>query len=101
MLNLSLWRGDYCVGSIRLLPEEVSRLVSGLTAGLAQIAGQSAGEAGVDEVVISMRLREVEKRLAALDSQVRTGGRRVAEPLAHNVAGLLMTWLRRWLGRHS
>jgi hypothetical protein len=38
VVNLSVWRDDLCVGTVRLLPDEVSALVAGLTDGLAELA---------------------------------------------------------------
>lgn len=101
LLNLSLWRGDFCVGSLRLLPEEVARLVGGLTAGLAQLAGPSAAESGAGEALDASRLQELEQRLAVLESQARPGGLRLPRPLAQGVVGALRTWRRRWAWRQG
>jgi hypothetical protein len=38
VVNLSVWRDDVCVGTVRLLPDEVSALVAGLTDGLVELA---------------------------------------------------------------
>ncbi len=38
LLNLSLWRDDVCVGTVKLRPDEVSGLVSALSDGLARLA---------------------------------------------------------------
>jgi hypothetical protein len=64
LLNVSLWRGETCVGSARLLPAEASRLVRGLTDGLAALAAEApaASKASGD------RLHEVELRLARLEA---------------------------------
>jgi hypothetical protein len=37
VVNLSVWRDDLCVGTVRLLPAEAAALVTGLTEGLAQL----------------------------------------------------------------
>ena len=37
LVNLSVWRDDLCVGTVRLLPEEADALVNALTEGLAQL----------------------------------------------------------------
>ena len=104
LLNLSLWRGDFCVGTVRLPPDEASRLVSGLTAGLARIAQDALlsvtrrdgeGEPGAG------RLREVEQRLVALELRAQPAQRRGVEPLARELAGQLRTWRRRWSGRNG
>jgi hypothetical protein len=68
LLNVSMWRGDLCVGAVRLQPDEVATLVAGLTDGLAALAAAppaSAGDAG--------RLRELEDRLTHLEERRRTG----------------------------
>ena len=44
LVNLSVWRHDTCVGTVRLLPSEVANLVTGLSEGLAQMARDPAGE---------------------------------------------------------
>lgn len=38
VVNLSVWRDDVCVGTVRLVPEEVSALVAGLADGLVELA---------------------------------------------------------------
>ena len=40
LLNLSLWREDICVGTARLRPDEAATLVTGITEGLAELAGR-------------------------------------------------------------
>lgn len=37
-LVVSTWKSDVCVSTVRLLPDEAARLVSGLAAGLAELA---------------------------------------------------------------
>ena len=62
VVNLSLWREDTCVGTARLRPDDVAELVTGLTEGLAALAGRPrlvAPESG--------RLLELEARLARLE----------------------------------
>jgi hypothetical protein len=34
LIVLSLWRGDACIGSFRLMPEDIAPLIDTLTAGL-------------------------------------------------------------------
>jgi len=66
LLNLSIWRDDLCVGTVKLRPDEVAGLVSGLTDGLARLATAPppvAGPAGVTD--LETRLAAVESRLAA------------------------------------
>src|ERR1700759_1155067 len=38
LLNVSIWRDDICVGTVRLGPDDVATLVKGLTEGLAELA---------------------------------------------------------------
>jgi hypothetical protein len=71
LVNLSVWRHDTCVGTVRLLPDEVANLVAGLTEGLAQMtvppaAVESPGSGD------AARLRELEQRLTRLESGLGT-----------------------------
>jgi len=49
LLNLSVWRDETCVGTVKLRPEEAADLVAALTDGLAglaarpDVAGQARG----------------------------------------------------------
>ena len=61
VVNLSVWRDDVCVGTVRLQPADVAVLVAGLTDGLADLARRPA-EPTVAELV--ERLDRVESRLA-------------------------------------
>ena len=76
VLNLSLWRGGTCVGTAQLLPGDVAELATGLTEGLAEIAGQSrAQEPPVDD---GRRMHELELRLAEVEARLaRSTPRRV------------------------
>jgi hypothetical protein len=65
VVNLSVWRDDLCVGTVRLVPDEVTALVTGLTEGLAELAARPAGS--------SSNVHHLEERLARLES-------RLAEP---------------------
>ena len=61
-MNLSVWRDDLCVGTVRLRPEDVAVLVAGLTDGLADLARRPAEPtATVAELV--ERLDRVESQL--------------------------------------
>ena len=62
LLNLSIWRGDTCVGTVRLLPEDAATLVSGLTDGLAELARRTNARA-------ARRMHEMELRLARLEKE--------------------------------
>jgi hypothetical protein len=98
LVNLSVWRHDMCVGTVRLLPAEVANLVSGLTEGLAQMAlSPVVAETAPSED--AERLRALEQRLVRLESRVRAplwrraltaaaGGRaRSGRALRHVLAG--------------
>jgi hypothetical protein len=63
VVNLSVWRDDVCVGTVRLQPADVAALVTGLGNGLAELAQrQVTPTATVAE--LSDRLARVEDRLA-------------------------------------
>ena len=76
LVNLSVWRHDTCVGTVRLLPSEVANLVTGLSEGLAQMAREPGDDArhGAD----ARQLREMEQRLAGLEARMTTPGWRRA-----------------------
>jgi hypothetical protein len=71
VVNLSVWRDELCVGTVRLLPSEAASLVVGLTDGLAELADR-ADETPQEQSTAT--LREMEQRLARLES-------RLAEPV--------------------
>jgi hypothetical protein len=82
VVNLSLWRDDVCVGTVRLLPGEAASLVTGLTEGLAELADRpqtgTPPETG--------RMHEMELRLARIEARLgsstwRTTAARAAEAL--------------------
>ena len=77
LVNLSVWRHDTCVGTVRLLPSEVANLMTGLSEGLAQLAREPRDDGSDSE---ARRLQEMEQRLAVLESRVQAGGRRRAVP---------------------
>ena len=73
VVNLSVWRDDICVGTVRLVPSEVIALVTGLTEGLAELAERPAdappqAEGSGD----AERLWEMEERLARIESRLMT-----------------------------
>ncbi|SHG91819.1 hypothetical protein [Geodermatophilus nigrescens] len=88
LLNLSIWRDDVCVGTVKLRPDEAADLVSGLSEGLAQLAAAPARPVPVDA-----RVLDLETRLAAVESAVGgpTGAARRyrSEPPALRVARAL------------
>ena len=74
LVNLSLWRGETCVGTARLAPEDAAGLVTGLTDGLAAMATRPR-VVGAD----AGRVADLEARLARLERQGRPMLRRVAD----------------------
>ena len=62
VVNLSVWRDDICVGTVRLRPDEVPALVAGLAEGLAELSRRP-----VDEPA---RVRELERRLARVEARL-------------------------------
>jgi hypothetical protein len=65
LLNLSVWRDETCVGTVKLEPDEVVSLVSALTDGLAQLAAPPAPPRDED-----VRLAALERRLAGVESRL-------------------------------
>jgi hypothetical protein len=62
VVNLSVWRDDLCVGTVRLAPDEVSALVTGLTDGLVALGARPGGSAAT--------VTELEERLARVESRL-------------------------------
>jgi hypothetical protein len=63
VVNLSVWRDDLCVGTVRLQPDDVAALVAGLGNGLAELAKRPVTpSATVAE--LADRLTRVETRLS-------------------------------------
>ena len=90
LLNLSVWRDDVCVGTVKLRPDEVSGLVSALSEGLARLAtppGPPVHDASV--TALETRLAAVESRLAGPRPV-----RRVAGSVVRQVRGRLADLLR-------
>ena len=70
VVNLSVWRDDLCVGTVRLLPDEVSALVAGLTDGLVELGRRTGGEAAT--------VTDLEERLARAESRLASASWRTA-----------------------
>lgn len=79
VINLSVWRDDVCVGTVRLLPDDAAALVSGLTEGLAQLAARP--------VEVPAQVGDLEQRLARLES-------RFAEPALRATAARIARSVR-------
>lgn len=79
VVNLSVWRDDICVGTVRLPPEEVSALVTGLTEGLADLAERP--------VAAPAPVHDLEARLARLEA-------RLAEPAWRTTAARVLRSVR-------
>ena len=87
VVNLSVWRNDICVGTVRLRPAEAATLVEGLTEGLARLAERP--------VESTTPVRDLEERLARLES-------RFAEPAWKGAARSVRRAFRaRWAGRRT
>ncbi len=63
VVNLSVWRDDLCVGTVRLQPAEAAALVTGLTEGLAQLTERPA-PAPPQVQALEDRVARLEARLA-------------------------------------
>jgi hypothetical protein len=82
VVNLSVWRDDVCVGTVRLRPDEVATLVAGLTDGLAALARRPVETSG--------SVADLEARLTRLESrQGRPSWRVRAGAAADRVRGVL------------
>ena len=87
VVNLSVWRDEICVGTVRLRPAEAASLVEGLSDGLAELADR-ADDAPLDEN--SEKMRELELRLARLESRFAPAGwRTVVSAAAERAANAL------------
>jgi hypothetical protein len=92
LLNVSLWKGGECVGTARLLPADVAKLVSGLCEGLAEIAVQRP--APLVAATDADRLAELEQRLGELESRVVPSATTSArERAASVVRGARAAWM--------
>ncbi|WP_369253964.1 hypothetical protein [Geodermatophilus amargosae] len=93
LLDLSIWRDDLCVGTVKLRPDEVAGLVSGLTDGLARLATTPPPAAG------SASVTDLQTRLAAVESRPaapRPSAAARLRALAVRVGGHLPPALRGW-----
>jgi hypothetical protein len=64
LINLSMWRDEICVGTVRLRPDEVAALVEGLTEGLVRLAERPADAGSTND--LEGRVARLESRLARL-----------------------------------
>jgi hypothetical protein len=71
VVNLSMWRDEICVGTVRLQPDEVAGLVEELTEGLARLTERPAESL--------LTVSELEDRLARIEPCLaRPAGRTAA-----------------------
>jgi len=68
LVNLSVWRDDLCVGTVRLAPAEVAGLIEGLTQSLARLAEQPA--ASDTSAPAEEKLHALEERLTQLEARL-------------------------------
>ena len=87
LLNLSIWRDDVCVGTVKLRPDEAADLVSGLSEGLAQLAATPPAPA-LPVPVDAARVSDLETRLAAVESRVSARRHRTTPPALRLVRSL-------------
>ena len=95
VVNLSVWRDEICVGTVRLRPAEAASLVAGLSDGLAELADRADDEM-LDEVSgDAATVRELELRLARLESRLPSARWRTAVSAASQALGSLRRGGRR------
>ena len=88
LVNLSVWRDETCVGTVKLRPDEVVDLVGALTDGLARLTvPPPPAQPSPPIAEIEQRLAEVESRLAVPAWQRVVGDVRAA---ASGLAGRLL-----------
>src|SRR4051794_32860022 len=83
LVNVSVWREDVCVGTVRLGPADVAGLITGLSDGLAELAAVRPRQPGTD----GGRLHELEARLTRLESR-RT-------PVWRKMPAVVAAWTRK------
>ncbi len=91
LLNVSVWRDDVCVGTVKLRPDEVSGLVAALSDGLARLVPPPSPVAARDADVVALetRLAAVESRLPAPVPPVRVVARAVVTRVRGRLADLI------------
>ncbi len=67
LLNLSMWRDNVCVGTVKLRPDEAADLVGALTEGIARLAADRPAAVAVGETA---RPAALEDRFADLESRL-------------------------------
>lgn len=79
LVNLSVWRDETCVGTVKLRPDEVVDLVGALTDGLARLTVPPPTAQPSPRIAeLEQRLAEVESRLAVPAWQRAVGDVRAA-----------------------
>ncbi len=91
LLNVSVWRDDVCVGTVKLRPDEVSGLVAALSDGLARLVPPPAPAPprDADVVALETRLAAVESRLPAPLPPARVVARAVVTRVRGRLADLI------------
>ncbi len=91
LLNLSVWRDDVCVGTVKLRPDEVSGLVAALSDGLARLDPPPAPAAprDADDVAQETRLAADESRLPAPVPPARVVARLLVSRLRGRIADVI------------
>jgi hypothetical protein len=87
LLNVSLWRDDVCVGTVRLTPADAANLSASLTDGIARLAERPAAPAPEADG----RLGDLEARIARLET-------RRSVPLWRRVPAAVAAWAERTPG---
>ncbi|MGY1617067.1 hypothetical protein ACI797_10015 [Geodermatophilus sp. SYSU D00691] len=85
LLNVSIWRADVCVGTVRLTAADAAGLASSLTDGIARLVTRPEPAAEPD------RLHELEARIIRLE-------RRRPAPLWRRVPAAVAAWAGRTPG---
>src|SRR4051794_11343188 len=80
LLNVSLWRGDVCVGTVRLVPDDAATLINALSEGLAELATTAPpGDPAAD----AAQIQQLEERLTRLEQR---------PPAWRRAVGAVVTW---------
>jgi hypothetical protein len=81
LVNLSIWRDETCVGTVKLARDEVVNLVSGLTDGLARL-GAAQPDPARPRDDRDARLAALEERLAGTEARLAAPWRALVATVA-------------------